>query len=160
MPMQRTPRVRKAFQLVLAFAVLALFAGVPFVNFYRLNLDSLAEPSRMIESYLMVLAAAIVLSLVAKSVVRNAPMPRIFMVAAIATFMAFYYPEIKHAVGGDRAALAMACWAFVALLLGIVVGKFSDRKTSVLSVAIVGVVYMVPAATALIKAQLYYRRVG
>ena len=43
---QDARRVRKTFQLLLSIAVLAVFSGVAFVNFYRLNLDSLAEPFR------------------------------------------------------------------------------------------------------------------
>jgi hypothetical protein len=152
--------VRKPSQLLLSLAVLALFAGVPFVNFYRLNLDSLAEPSRLIESYLMVLAAAVVLSLSAKSVFRNASMPAIFMVVAITTFMTFYYPEIKRAVGGDRPVLAIACWALVTVLLAFVIGKFAGRKAFLPTMAVVGLIYMVPAASGLIKAQLSYPRVG
>ena len=88
--------MRKAFQLLLALAVLALFSGTAFVNFYRLNLDSLAEPSRLIGYYLVLLATAIVLSLIARVIFRDAEVTGIFMVAAITTFMMFYYPEISY----------------------------------------------------------------
>jgi hypothetical protein len=160
MPTQRTPLVRKPFQLLLSIAVLALFSGIAFVNFYRVNLDSLAEPSRLIGCYLIVLAVAVVLSLVAKAAFRNAQMTGIFMVAAIATFMMFYYPEIKRLVGGDRPVLSIACWALVTVLLAIVVGKFSSRKAFLPTMAMVGVIYMVPAVAGLIQARLHYPKLG
>ena len=152
--------MRKVFRLVLALAVLALFSGIAFVNFYRVNLDSLAEPSRLIGYYLALLAAAIVLSLIARVIFRNAEVSEIFMVAAITTFMLFYYPEIKHVIGGDRPALSMACWAVITVLLAIVVGKFSGRKAFLPTMAIIGVIYMVPAVAGLIQARMHYPKLG
>jgi hypothetical protein len=136
--------------------VLAVFSGVAFVNFYRLNLDSLAEPSRLVACYLMLLTAAIVVSLIAKAVFRKAPLVRIFLVASIITFMMFYYAEIKRLVGGDRPALSIACWACVTALLIYLVGKFSGRKAFLPTMAIVGVIYMAPAVIGLIRARLHY----
>ena len=160
MPTPRARLVRKTFRLLLSIAVLAVFSGVAFVNFYRLNLDSLAEPSRLIVCYLMLLAAAIVVSLIASAVLRNAPLARIFLVASVIAFMTFYYAEIKRLVGGDRPALSILCWACVTLLLAFVVGKLSGRKAFLPTMAIVGVIYMVPAATGLIQARLHYPRLG
>jgi hypothetical protein len=152
--------VRKTFQLLLSIAVLAVFSGVAFVNFYRLNLDSLAEPSRLVACYLMLLAAAIGVSLIARAVLRNAALARIVLVAAVVTFMMFYYAEIKRLIGGDRPALSILCWACVTLLLAFVVGKFSGRKAFPPTMAIVGVIYMVPAAAGLIQARLHYPKLG
>jgi hypothetical protein len=154
--MQKARLMRRALQLPLPIAVLAVFSGVAFVNFYRLNLDSLVGPSRLIVCYLMVLVAAIVILLIAKAVFRDIPIARIFLVAAVATFMAFHYTGIKRLVGGDRPALSIACWACVTVLLAYVVGKFSGRKAFLPTMAIVGMIYMVPAVTGLIRARLHY----
>jgi hypothetical protein len=160
MPTQSTVLVPKPLQLLLSLAVLALFSGIAFVNFYRVNLDSLAEPSRLIGYYLVVLTAAIVLSLIAKAAFRDAPISGILMVAAIATFMMFYYPEIKRLVGGDRPVLSIACWALVTVLLAIAVGKFSGRRAFLPTMAMVGVIYLVPAVAGLIQARLHYPKLG
>jgi hypothetical protein len=148
--------MRSAVRLALAVAVLAVFAGVPFVNFYRLNLENLAEPDRLVGCYLIVLTVAIAVSLIAKAAYRNAPIAGIFMVAAIVTFMTFYYPEIKRLTGEGRPVLTIICWACVTVLLAVVVGKFSGRTAFLPTMAIVGIIYMVPAVHGLIRSRLRY----
>jgi hypothetical protein len=154
--------VRRAFKLLLSLVVLALFSGVAFLNFYRTNFESLIGPSGILRWYLVVLAIAIAGSLVAKAIFRSCPIDRIFLIAAALCFMTFSNDEIrmlvshdgiKAFVGNDHFALfSILCWAVVTLVIGSLIGIFSKRAVLMPTMALVGIVYVVPATMSLARA--------
>jgi hypothetical protein len=144
--------VHRISKILLSIVVLALFSGVAFLNFYRRNFDELTESSRLVHDYLVVLAIAIVASSIAKAVFRGVPIFRIFLIAAVTVFMAFYYDEIKRLTGGGPFALSIACWACATILAAFVVGRFSTRTAFLPTMAIVGLVYVATPMTSLIHA--------
>ncbi len=150
--------MRRTWKPLLSLVVLAIFSGVGFLNFYRINFESLTGPSRLVRDYLIVLAVAIAGSLIAKCVFRAVPIFRIFLVAAITAFMAFNYDAIKLKVGSEPADLPILLWVGATLFAGFVVGKFSGRAAFLPTMAIVGLAYIVPAVISLIHAQSRYFR--
>ncbi|WP_213770424.1 sulfatase-like hydrolase/transferase [Bradyrhizobium sp. dw_78] len=155
--------MRKAFDLLLSVVMLALFSGVAFLNFYRINLDSLDGPSRVLHWYFVVLAVAVAISLAAKVVFRSFPIARIFLIAAAISFMAFSYDEIKlllshdeirALVGGHNLVpFAIGCWVVAIVLAAVLVGVLSGSAVLLPTMALVGIVYIVPAAISLIDAR-------
>jgi hypothetical protein len=162
MSTQKVRRVRNSAKLLLSLVVLVLFSGVAFLNFYRTNFESLTGPSRVLHWYLLVLAIAVTGSLAAKAIFRSFPIDRIFLVAAALSFMAFSYDEItrlvshdgiKTLIGNDHLTLfSMLCWAAVTLLLGTLIGIFSRAPVLLPTMALVGLVYVVPATMSLGRA--------
>ena len=162
MSMQKVRHVRRSAKLLLSLVVLVLFSGVAFLNFYRTNFESLTGPSRVLHWYLLVLAIAIAGSLAVKAIFRSFPIHRIFVIAAALCFMAFSYDEIRMLVSHDGiraligddhfAAFSMLCWAVVTLLIASLVGIFSKRAIVLPTMALVGIVYVVPAAMSLARA--------
>ena len=162
MSTQKAGRVRRLAKLLLSFVVLVLFSGVAFLNFYRTNFESLTGPSRVLHWYLLVLGIAVAGSLAAKAIFRSFPIDRIFVIAAALSFMAFSYDEITRLVshdgiraliGNDYFALfSMLCWAVVTLLLGALIGIFSRAAVLLPTMALVGLVYVVPATMSLGRA--------
>jgi hypothetical protein len=161
MSTQEVRRVRK-FKLLLSLVVLVLFSGVAFLNFYRTNFESLVGPSRVLHWYLLVLAIAVAGSLAAKAIFRSFPIDRIFLIAAALSFMAFSYDEItrlvshdgiKALIGNDHFALfSILCWAVATLLIGSLIGVFSRQAVLLPTMALVGIVYVVPATMSLARA--------
>jgi hypothetical protein len=159
--MQKVRLVRRASEVLLSVVVLALFSGVAFLNFYRTNFESLTGPSRVLHWYLLVLAIAVAGSLAAKAIFRSFPIDRIFLIAAALCFMAFSYDEIKMLIshdgiealiGDDHFALFLIlCWAVVTLLIGLLIGIFSRRAVLMPTMALVGIVYVVPATMSLAR---------
>lgn len=162
MSTQKVGRVRKLAKLLLSFVVLVLFSGVAFLNFYRTNFESLTGPSRVLHWYLLVLAIAVAGSLAAKAIFRSFPIDRISVVTAALSFMAFSYDEITRLVshdgiraliGSDHFTLfSILCWAVVTLLLGTLIGIFSRATILLPTMALVGLVYVVPATMSLGRA--------
>jgi hypothetical protein len=152
---QKVRRVRALAKLPLSLAVLGLFSGVAFLNFYRTNFESLTGASRVLHWYLLVLGGAVAGSLAAKAIFRSFPIHRIFLIAAALSFMAFSYDEttrlvshdgIRALVGNDHFALfSILCWAVVTLLIGALIGIFSRATALLPTMALVGIVYVVPA---------------
>jgi hypothetical protein len=155
--------VRRTFELVLSFVVLALFSGVAFLNFYRINFESLVGPSRTFRCYLVVLASAVLIALLAKALFRSFPLARIFLIAAALSFMAFSYDEIKLLLshgemrafvgGANFLRLAIFCWALATILIGLAVGICSRNSVVMPTMALVGLAYIVPAVISLAHAQ-------
>jgi hypothetical protein len=81
MCLKKARRVHKASKTLLSIVVLALFSGVAFLNFYDRNFEELTGSSRVFRDYLIVLAIAIMASLLAKAMFRSVPIFRIFLVA-------------------------------------------------------------------------------
>jgi hypothetical protein len=162
MSTQKVRRVRKLSKLLLSLVVLVLFSGVAFLNFYRTNFESLVGPSRVVHWYVLVLAMAVAGSLAAKAIFRSFPIDRIFVIAAALSFMAFSYDEIARLVSHDgiRALIGndhftlflMFCWAVVTLLIGVLIGIFSRATVLLPTMALVGMVYVVPATISLGRA--------
>jgi hypothetical protein len=160
--MQKVRLVRRASEVLLSLVVLALFSGVGFLNFYRTNFESLEGPWRILRWYCVVLAIAIAGSVVAKAIFRPFPIHRIFLIAAALCFMAFSYDEIKMLVshdgvraliGDDHFALfSILCWAVVTVAIGMLVGIFSKQAVLMPTMALVGIVYVVPATMSLARA--------
>jgi hypothetical protein len=150
--------MRKALKPLLSLVVLAVFSGVGFLNFYRINFESLTGPSRLVRYYLAVLAFAIAGSLIAKGAFRSVPLFRILLAAAVLAFMAFNYDAIKVRVGSEPAILPILVWLGVTILAGFAVGKFSGRAAFLPTMAIVGLAYVVPAAMSLIHGQSRHLR--
>ncbi len=154
--------MRKILELVLSVVVLALFSGVAFLNFYRINFASLVGPSRTLHWYLVVLAAAILVALAAKALFRSFPIARIFLIVAALSFMVFCYDEVKlllshgqiRAFAGEAnfVKLSILCWGLVTILIGLVVGIFSRNPVLMPTMALVGIIYIVPAAMSLVHA--------
>jgi hypothetical protein len=163
MSTRKARRVRKTFEAALSFLVLALFSGVAFLNFYRINFESLLGPSRTVHWYLAVLAAATLIALAAKALFRSFPLARIFLIAAALSFAMFSYDEvklllshgeIKALVGGSNfVRLAIVCWALATGMIGLAIGVFSRSPVSMPVMAFVGIAYIVPATMSLIHAQ-------
>jgi hypothetical protein len=109
---------------------------------------------------LIVLAIAIVGSVIAKALLRRAPLFRIFLVAAAAVFMVFCYDAIKKLVGGEPVVLAIACWACATILVCTAVGKLSSKSVLLPTMAMVGMVYLAPAARALVSSDWQPPRPG
>jgi hypothetical protein len=161
--MRKIYRVRKISELVLSLVILALFCGVAFLNFYRINFESLVGPSRTLQFYLVVLAAAILAALAAKALFRSFPIARIFLIAAALSFMAFSYDEIKlllsheeiKALVGEAnfVKLSLLCWALATALIGLGVGFLSRNPVVMPTMALVGMIYIVPATMNLLHAQ-------
>ncbi|WP_167558592.1 sulfatase-like hydrolase/transferase [Bradyrhizobium canariense] len=157
--------MRRIFEICLSVVVLGLFSGVAFLNFYRINFESLEGASRTLRWYFMVLATAIVISLAAKAVFRSFPIARIFLVAAVISFMAFSYDEIKMLVSHDEIKtlvgddnflkFSVGCWAVATLLIGVLVGIFSRQAVVLPTMALVGIIYVVPAAMSLVQARAH-----
>jgi hypothetical protein len=145
-------RVHRVLKILLSIVVLALFSGVPFLNFYGRNFEELTGSSRLFRDYLVVLAVAIMASLLAKAMFRGVPIFRIFLVAAITAFMVFCYDEIKRLAGGGPFAVSIVCWACATMLAAFAVGKFSTKAIFVPTMTIVGLVYIAPATVTLIQA--------
>ena len=155
--------MRKTFEVVLSFVVLALFSGVAFLNFYRINFESLLGPSRTVHWYLVVLTAATLIALGTKVLFRSFPLARILLVVAALSFMAFSYDEIKLLLSHDEikafvsevnfVKLAIFCWALATILIGLAVGIFSRNPVFMPTMAFVGIAYIVPATMSLIHAQ-------
>lgn len=155
--------MRKIFEVVLSFVVLALFSGVAFLNFYRINFESLLGPSRTVHWYLVVLAAATLIALAAKSLFRSFPLARIFLIVAALSFTTFSYDEVKLLLSHDEikafvgvtnlVRLAIFCWMLAAVLIGLAVGIFSRNPVFMPTMAFVGIAYIVPATMSLIHAQ-------
>jgi len=162
MSTQKARLVRRTFKLLLSLVVLVLFSGVAFLNFYRTNFESLVGPSRVLHWYLLVLAIAVVSSLAAKAIFRSFPIERIFLIAAALSFMAFSYDEITRLVshdgimaliGGEHFSLfSILCWAVATLLIGSLIGIFSRQAVLMPTMALVGIVYVVPATMSLARA--------
>jgi hypothetical protein len=152
--------MRKAFELFLSLVVLVVFSGVAILNFYRINFESLTGPSRLFRFYFAVLAIAIAGSLAAKMVFRSFPAFRIILIAAATSFMVFSYDEVKVLVGVDFIILSIACWAIVTISVVSVVGVFSNRAAFLPTMAIVGLVYIVPAMMSLAEASSRHLAVG
>jgi hypothetical protein len=162
MPTQKVRRVRRSAKLLLSLVVLLLFSGVAFLNFYRTNFESLTLPSRVLRWYLLVLAMAVAGALAAKAVFRSFPIDRIFVIAAALSFMAFSYDEItklvshdaiRALIGNDHFALfSIVCWAVATVLLGTMIGIFSRATVLLPTMALVGLVYVVPATMSLGRA--------
>jgi hypothetical protein len=162
MSTQKVRRVRKLLRILLSLVVLVLFSGVAFLNFYRTNFESLVGPSRVLHWYLLMLAIAVAGSLAAKAIFRSFPIDRIFVIAAALCFMAFAYDEITRLVAHDAiralighehfALFSMLCWAVVTLLLGTLIGIFSRATVLLPTMALVGMVYVVPATMSLGRA--------
>src|SRR6202000_2170051 len=153
----------KSFELVLSVVVLALFSGVAFLNFYRINFESLVSPARTLHWYLAVLAGAILRALAAKALFRSFPLARIFLIAAALSFMAFSYDEIKLLLSHDEiralvgeanfVKLSLLCWALATALIGLGVGFLSRNPMLMPTMALVGTIYIVPATMNLLHAQ-------
>ena len=143
--------MRSALKLLLSLVVLAVFSGVGFLNFYRINFESLTGPSRLVRYYAVVLAVAVAGSLIVKSLFRAVPIFRIFLVSSVIAFMTFNYDAIKVKVGSAPADLAILLWAGATLSAGIAVWKLSRRAAFLPTMAIVGLAYMVPAVISLIR---------
>lgn len=162
MSSQKARLVRRAFECLLSVIVLALFSGVSFLNFYRTNFESLAGPSRVLRWYFVVLATAIAISLAAKAIFRSFPIHRIFLIAAVLCFMAFSYNEIRVLVSHDPikaligaghfALFSIGCWAVATLLMAGLIGIFSNKAVLMPTMALVGIVYVVPATMSLARA--------
>ncbi len=158
-------RVRKAFEFLLSVVVLAVFSGVAFLNFYRVNVDSLEGPFRTLRCYFLVLAIAITAALAAKLLFRSMPIARLLLIAAAVSFMAFSFGEIKQVVSRDEIkdfvgndhfpVFLLGCWAFATVLVASLVGIFSRKAILLPTMAAIGAIYIVPAAIDLVRVRLH-----
>jgi len=157
--------VRRALEFLLSVVVLAIFSGVAFLNFYRVNVDSLEGPFRTLRCYFLVLAIAIAAALAAKLLFRSMPLARLLLIAAAVSFMAFSFDEIKRLVSQDEIknfvghdhfrVFLLGCWAFATVVVASLVGIFSRKTILLPTMAAIGAIYIVPAAIDLVRVHLH-----
>ncbi len=161
MSTQRARRVRRTFELVLSIVVLAMFSGVAFLDFYRVNADSLMGPSRTLRVYFGVLAIAIAAALVAKALFRRVPMARLLLVAAAIAFMVFSFDGVKRLLSHDAIrnlvgaehfpGFLLGCWALATILVAVLVAALSRKPIFLPTMAAVGLIYILPPAMSLAR---------
>lgn len=165
MSTKKARRVRRTFELLLSVAVLAVFSGVAFLDFYCANADSLVGPARTLRFYFLVLAMAIAAALAAKAIFRSVPIARLLLVAAAVSFLVFSFDGLKRLVSRDEIrnlignehfpGFLLGCWAFATILAALLVGILSRRAIFLPTMAAVGAIYILPPAMDLARMRLH-----